>query len=164
MAVTANEDTRQDPTMRPARVLAIASGGGHWVQLLRLRPAFAGERVAFVTVKRTYRADVGDAPFYVVNDATRWNKLGLLRLALRMTWIVLRERPDVIVTTGAAPGYFGVLIGKLFGARTAWIDSMANVERLSLSGQKVGRWADLWLTQWPELASEGGPRFQGAVI
>jgi peptidoglycan/xylan/chitin deacetylase (PgdA/CDA1 family) len=149
---------------RRKRILAVASGGGHWVQLLRLRPAFAGERVAWVTVNKAYRSDVGTAPFHVVNDATRWNTLGLVRLALRVGWIVLRQRPDVVVTTGAAPGYFAVLFGKLLGARTAWIDSMANAEHLSLAGRKIGPWADLWLTQWPKLARPQGPRYEGAIL
>ncbi|MHC4126629.1 MAG: UDP-N-acetylglucosamine--LPS N-acetylglucosamine transferase [Planctomycetota bacterium] len=134
------------------------------MQLLRLRPAFAGERVAWVTVNKAYRSDVGTAPFHVVNDATRWNTLGLVRLALRVGWIVLRQRPDVVVTTGAAPGYFAVLFGKLLGARTAWIDSMANAEHLSLAGRKIGPWADLWLTQWPKLARPQGPRYEGAIL
>jgi UDP-N-acetylglucosamine:LPS N-acetylglucosamine transferase len=146
------------------RILAIASGGGHWVQLLRLRPAFAGEDVTYVTTSAEARVEIGSAPLHVVHDATRWNRLGLIRLALRMGWIVLRRRPDVVVTTGAAPGYFAVLFGRLLGARTAWIDSMANVQRLSLSGRKAGRWSDLWLTQWPSLVEPDGPRFQGAVL
>lgn len=149
---------------RKTRILAVASGGGHWVQLLRLRPAFAGEDVVYVTVDAAYRADVGTAPMYVVNDATRWSKWALLSLAVRMTWIVLRQRPDVVVTTGAAPGYFAVMIGKLLGARTAWLDSMANVQELSLAGRKAGRWTDLWLTQWPGLARADGPRHEGTVL
>ena len=134
------------------------------MQLLRLRPAFVGERVTYVTVSRAYRPEVGASPFHVVNDATRWEKWALVKLAIRMAWIVLRERPDVVVTTGAAPGYFAVLFGRLLGAKTVWLDSMANVRRLSLCGAKAGRWSDLWLTQWSELARRGGPRFEGSVL
>jgi len=149
------------------KVLAIASGGGHWVQLMRVAPAFVGHDVAFVTVDPTYRVDVAQydgADFRVVNDATRWSKVGLAKLALRMAYIVARERPDVVISTGAAPGYFGMLFGKLFGARTVWLDSIANVERLSMSGERIRRHADLWLTQWPHLAREEGPHFVGAVL
>ena len=164
MAMNADAKRKNDSRDRKTRILAVASGGGHWVQLLRLRPAFIGEHVAYVSVDRAYRAEVGAAPFYVVNDATRWNKFGLVKLAIRMLWILLRERPDVVVTTGAAPGYFALMFGRLAGARTTWIDSMANVERLSLSGEKAGRWANLWLTQWPALARAGGPQFEGTVL
>ena len=164
MAMIADASEQTDSSARKIRILAVASGGGHWVQLLRLRPAFVGEHVAYVTVNRAYRSEIGASRFYIVNDATRWNKLGLLRLAVRMAWIMLRERPDVVVTTGAAPGYFAVMFGRLMGARTAWLDSMANVQRMSLSGRKAGRWADLWLTQWQALAEPGGPQFEGAVL
>jgi UDP-N-acetylglucosamine:LPS N-acetylglucosamine transferase len=146
------------------KVLAVASGGGHWVQLRRLEPAFDGHRVTFVTVNEAYRSEVEPQKFYVVGDATRWNKFGLVRLAVQIALVVMKERPEVVVSTGAAPGFFAVWFGKLMGAKTIWIDSIANTECLSLSGEKVGRFADLWLTQWPELAKPGGPEFRGTVL
>jgi hypothetical protein len=146
------------------RILAVASGGGHWAQLKRLLPAFEGHRVMFVTVDAAYREQIPGARFHVVNDANKWDKPGVVKLALQMLWIVLCERPNVIVSTGAAPGFFALMFGKMIGARTAWVDSIANVECLSLSGQLVRRYADLWLTQWPELARPGGPEFKGTVI
>ncbi|MFG0257233.1 MAG: UDP-N-acetylglucosamine--LPS N-acetylglucosamine transferase [Phycisphaerales bacterium JB043] len=144
--------------------MAISSGGGHWVQLLRLRPAFGGCQVTYVSVLDAYRSDVPGERFRRVPDATRWNKLRLIWLVLTLFWLIVRIRPNVIITTGAAPGYLAIRIGKLIGARTIWIDSIANVERLSLSGSKIGRHADLWLTQWEHLASDGGPRFAGSVL
>ena len=148
------------------RVLAVASGGGHWVQLLRLMPAFEACNLAFVTVSDVYRQEVaGRGRFYVVPDATRWNKLKMVFMGLKLTLILLRERPDVIVSTGAAPGFFAIRLGRmLLGARTVWIDSIANVEKLSMSGERIGRHADLWLTQWPHLARSEGPHFVGAVL
>lgn len=146
------------------RILAVASGGGHWVQLRRLCPAFEGHRVSHVTVSRAYRKDVKDERLYVVQDATRWNKFRLLMMALQLACILVRERPDVVVSTGAAPGYFALRFGKLLGARTVWVDSIANVEQLSMTGCLVRKYADLWLTQWPHLAKPGGPEFCGAVL
>lgn len=146
------------------KVLAISSGGGHWVQLLRLRPALEGCDVTFATVNPSYRADVPGASFRVIPNASRWNKVGLLRTAGSIFWLILSERPDIVISTGAAPGYFGVRIGKLLGARTAWIDSVANVEELSMSGRKAGRCTDLWLTQWPHLARTDGPQYAGSVL
>ncbi len=154
----------EDEPAKPKRVLAVASGGGHWVQLLRVAPAFKDLDIAFVTVSAVYRSQVEGYRFYTVTDATRWNKLALLSMGIRLAWIIAKERPDVIISTGAAPGYFSIMLGKLIGVRTIWIDSMANAERLSLSGQKIGRHADLWLTQWPHLAAPDGPHFLGAVL
>jgi UDP-N-acetylglucosamine:LPS N-acetylglucosamine transferase len=151
-------------TPRRPRVLAIASGGGHWVQLCRLRPLLDDYEVEYVSVDRSYADDVAGRRLHRVRDASRWNKLGLLAQALQVLWIVLRVRPDVVLSTGAAPGFFGLLFGKLCGARTVWIDSLANVEEVSLSGRQVRRFADLWLTQWPDLARQGGPRYLGALL
>ncbi len=148
------------------KILALSSGGGHWVQLLRLRPAFEGCKVTFATVKAGYREDVGDADFRVVPDANRWNKLALVRCASAILWLLIKVRPDIVISTGAAPGYFAVRFGKLVGARTIWVDSVANAEELSMSGQKAGRVVDLWLTQWPHLAgtSGTGPQCFGSVL
>lgn len=146
------------------RILAISSGGGHWVQLNRLRPAFEGHEVTWVSVNRAYRSDVESGRFRVVPDATRWDRLRLARMILAVAWILLRVRPHVIVSTGAAPGYVALRLGRLLGARTVWLDSIANVERLSMSGEKIGPHATLWLTQWRALAREGGPQWRGSVL
>ena len=149
---------------RKRRVLAVSSGGGHWVQLRRLRPAFEGFETIWLTVDADHRQEVDGAPFYVVNDATRWDRLQVVTCALRVIRVLLRVRPDVIVTTGAAPGFFAIVFGKLMRARTVWVDSIANADELSGSGTWIGRFADLWLTQWPHLAREGGPDYEGAVL
>ena len=146
------------------RILAVSSGGGHWVQLLRLMAAFTDYDIAYVTVNDAYRTQVSGHRFYALNDATRWNKIGLITMAARLTAIVARERPHVVISTGAAPGYVALRLGHLIGARTIWLDSMANVERLSLSGEKIKGHADLWLTQWDHLATPGGPRYAGSVL
>jgi UDP-N-acetylglucosamine:LPS N-acetylglucosamine transferase len=146
------------------KLLAVSSGGGHWVQLRRVVPAFESFEVVYVTVIDAYRSQVPEHRFYRVNDATRWSKLSLVLLAMRIAWIMARERPDVVVSTGAAPGYFAIFFGRLFRARTVWIDSMANVEDMSMSGAQVGRYADLWLTQWPHLAKAFGPHYVGSVL
>jgi UDP-N-acetylglucosamine:LPS N-acetylglucosamine transferase len=153
--------TRKD---RPPRVLAISSGGGHWVQLLRLRPAFEGCRVAFVTVSKSYRPEVDGERFYTVNDATRWDKVGLVRMGLKIAWIILRERPAVIVSTGAAPGYFAVRLGRLLGARTIWLDSIANANEISMTGRLIASRADLCLTQWEHLETTDGFVHRGSVL
>jgi UDP-N-acetylglucosamine:LPS N-acetylglucosamine transferase len=151
------------PGCRP-KLLAISSGGGHWVQLLRIKQAFENCEVVFVTVHDSYRAQVPNHTFYTVNDANRWNKIALLKAARRLAGIIWKEKPDVVVSTGAAPGYLALRIGHLMGARTIWLDSIANVEQLSMSGFRIGHCADLWLTQWPHLARPEGPHYAGSVL
>ena len=95
--------------------------------------------------------EVAPDRFLLVPDASRWNKLRLLWSAVRVALVLLRVRPDVVISTGAAPGFFAISLARLVGARTVWVDSIANAEELSLSGQKASRIATLTLTQWPEL-------------
>lgn len=151
-------------TRHRRRVLAVASGGGHWVQLLRLRPAFEHCDVEYASVAPGYAAEVPGHCFHLLPDATRWDRWVLVVLALRLLWLLLRRRPDIVLTTGAAPGLLAIAAGRLFGARTVWIDSIANVEEMSLSGLQARRVSSLWLTQWEHLARTDGPRFEGAVL
>ena len=147
------------------KVVALSSGGGHWVQLLRLRPAFDETNLIFATVHEGYRADVPGCEFRVIQDGNRSQKIALLKSAVSILFLLLVEKPDVVISTGAAPGYFAVRFGRLLRMKTIWVDSIANAEDLSMSGQKAGRCADLWLTQWPDLVSpDGGPEYWGNVL
>lgn len=146
------------------KILAVSSGGGHWVELLRIRPALEEHDVHFVTVQPDYRDDVGGSPFSTVKDATRWNPFGILIVAAQILALVLRIRPDIVISTGAAPGYFAVRFGKLLGARTIWVDTLAEPSGLSMSGKMAGKYTDLWLTQWAEVAQPNGPEYAGQVI
>jgi len=79
--------------------------------------------------------------------------------------IVLQERPDVLISTGAAPGCMVCFLGKITGAKVIWIDSITNIERISLSGRMVRYIANLFLVQWPELAQrQKGIEYVGTLI
>lgn len=145
------------------KILAVASGGGHWVQLLRLRPSFNNHHVEYISTNAGYQAEV-QGVLHVVTDANMWQKMRLLKMFIEVGWIVVKLRPDVILTTGAAPGFAAILFGRLLGARTVWIDSIANSEALSASGVKVGRLANVWLTQWEHLSKSEGPHYWGGVL
>lgn len=145
------------------RILAVASGGGHWVQLLRLRPAFEGHDLSFLTTNPGYMTEVNQ-PVYIVTDANMWEKLKLIKMFFEVAWVLLKFRPDIVITTGAAPGYAAIMFGRLFGKKTIWLDSIANSEELSSSGLHARRWANVWLTQWEHLSSPEGPHFWGAVL
>jgi len=149
---------------RPLRLLAVASGGGHWIQLLRLRPAFEGASVLFLTTRAPSSRDVKGSRYHVIPDGNMNRKLSLALSAFHIAYYVARFRPDVIISTGAAPGYVALALGKLLRARTIWLDSIANSEELSLAGRKARMWADHWLTQWPDLSEPNGPVYVGAVL
>jgi len=145
---------------RKKKVLAVASKGGHSIQLMRLKPVLDQYDTSYVSSQHYDGMD----NFTRVTDANRNSKFRLMLLFFQVLWIVIRKRPNIVISSGAAPGYFTVLCGKLLGAKTIWIDSIANAEELSMSGQRAGKFADLWLTQWPEVAHENGPKYGGRVL
>jgi UDP-N-acetylglucosamine:LPS N-acetylglucosamine transferase len=145
-------------------VLAVASGGGHWVQMLRLAPAFQGAEVHFATTDRSAAVQVAPAPLHVYPDANRETPFRLFLCALRLAWLVLCLRPDVVVSTGAAGGFLAIRLARLTGARTMFIDSIANARELSISARLALGVADRVLSQWPGVSNSSGAEYRGAVI
>ena len=154
------------------KVLAVASSGGHWAQLRLLRSSWEGCDVVYVTTFTGYLGEFDDDEvrrfgpprIVVVTDANRSKWFRLAKQFFEIAWLLLRIRPNVVVTTGATPGYFAIRLGNLIGAKTIWIDSIANSDELSLSGRAVGKHCDVWLTQWEHLARPEGPHFLGSVL
>ncbi|MCK5728651.1 MAG: UDP-N-acetylglucosamine--LPS N-acetylglucosamine transferase [Methylococcales bacterium] len=146
------------------KILFISSSGGHWIEILRLRAAFVDCDAHYISTDKSYNESLSSGQFYSVRDASRWDKIGLVLQALRIFYLLIIIRPDVVISTGAAVGFFGLLFAKKMRIKTIWVDSLANVEKMSLSGLKVRPYADLWLTQWQHLATEKGPYFHGAVL
>lgn len=146
------------------KIMAVASSGGHWTQLLRLRPAFERYPVFYASTNRSSDFEVEGHRFYYFTDANRKTFWNFFVMVFQIIRIMARERPSVIITTGSAPGLITLIIGKLFFTKNVWIDSIANVEKLSTSGKIAKYFADLYLTQWPELAKPEGPLYKGSVI
>lgn len=149
------------------KILAISSGGGHWIEMLRLSPAFEGAVVTYATVDKSYLdflKGINYSAFYTFSDVTRWNKLKWILTALQIFILLLRIRPDIVISTGALPGYMALRLSKLLGSKTIWVDSIANAHELSASGKHSARYADLYLTQWEHLAKTDGPKYKGAVL
>jgi UDP-N-acetylglucosamine:LPS N-acetylglucosamine transferase len=152
-----------DPTATK-RLLAVSSGGGHWIELRRLREAFGAFDVVYASSDPSVAATICER-HYCLRNVSRVDRFGLVVAAWQLARIIWRERPSVVVTTGAAPGVFALAIGKLFcGARTIWIDSVAASEHMSLSARLVRPVADVRLVQWAHLARPEGPYFVGSVV
>ena len=152
-------------TDQPAiRVFAVASAGGHWQQLLALRDSFKGCQVLFASTFKGPPAELETDNAVSVPDISRSDAWRLPFVAIVIGYRLSRFRPDVVISTGALPGVLALVLGKLFGARTIWVDSIANAEEMSMSGKLARRFADLWLSQWPEVAEREGADYLGAVL
>jgi UDP-N-acetylglucosamine:LPS N-acetylglucosamine transferase len=146
------------------RLLALASGGGHWIELLRLRPAFEGWDVAYVSMFENYTSSIPGSRYYTVPDASRFDKLAFLKVFAKALPIMLKERPHAIVTTGSAPMLAFLVIAKMMGTKTLWIDSIAQAEEMSSSGKVAKRLATKAIAQWPEVAKAEELESWGAVL
>lgn len=148
-----------------ARIFAVSSGGGHWEQLMLLRGAFDSHDVVYGNTISGLAEKAGVSPSVVISDCNRDDPMSILRCVGDLLGALKANRPDIIVTTGAAPGVLALALGRARGAKTIWIDSVANSERLSLSGRMARRIADVHLTQWEHLADERrGTLYLGSVL
>lgn len=151
------------------KICAGASAGGHMNQLLRLldhTASWPSKPSFYVTTLDELAPRLAEkGPVYVVGECNRHHPLRALRTFGRCFKVAKRERPDVVITTGSMPLALFCLISKFFGARIVWIDSIANIERFSMSGRLVRRFADLFLTQWPDLAEKDEKaEYVGAIL
>src|SRR5262249_9202884 len=84
---------------------------------------------------------------------------------LRLAWHVVRsERPDAILSTGAALAFPFFLVGKLYGAKLVFVESLTRTSRLSLTGRLVYPLADIVFVQWPDAVRRAKTRFAGNLL
>lgn len=147
---------------RPLRICLAASGGGHVRQLLDLQAVWSRYDHFFITEQTALGQTLADEhrTYFVPHFAWGQAKFGtpfrmLWRAAVsffRTAGVLLRERPDLVVSTGAGAVFFVVLLGRLFGARVLVIESFARFERPSLFGRMAAPFAHDMVIQSAKLA------------
>lgn len=150
------------------KIMAIASHGGHWVQLTRMTSAFYHDSqqssVTYFSTSPFFHEDQrGRHLVDAVPECNLNEKLNLLRSLVHISRKIMKLRPDLVITTGAAPGLLAIVAGRIMGARTIWIDSIANAEVLSLSGRAAQHIANECFTQWPALVNKR-VKYIGSVL
>ena len=150
------------------KILAIASPGGHWIQLNKIcNPLEDRFDVVYVTPAAKYTSSQSQRRVISIIDAAADSKHKLIPLALQLLWIFLKERPSAIVSTGAAPGAIAFLLAKFLPIKTIWVDSIANVSQLSRSARLIRKHADLVMTQWQPLSEANEKNaviYKGAIL
>jgi UDP-N-acetylglucosamine:LPS N-acetylglucosamine transferase len=147
-------------------LLLVCSTGGHLLQLVALREAWDGFSRVWVTFDRgDSRSLLADEEVVLAHGPTNRNVPNLLR-NLALAWrVVRRERPRVVLTTGAGVAVPFAWIGRLFGARVVYVESVTRIEGPSLSLRLIRPVASRLYVQWPELL-EAVPRakYAGSVL
>lgn len=147
------------------RICLAGSGGGHVRQLLDLEPVWSGFDHFFVTEQTALGRSLPGRVWFVPHFALGQGRLGKpLRMVLaaianlfRSARIILTERPDLVITTGAGSVFFAVAWARLTGAHVIVIESFARFRGLSafarasgsLAHERIVQSADL-LQAWPD--------------
>lgn len=132
----------------------VASSGGHWEELMCLKPIADEHDTFYVTEMGGQAKDSSLRNVYLVPQINRRQKDFLwrfLRLMITAGRIMLRERPKVVITTGALISFPFCLYAKLLGAKVVYLETFARVNDRSLTGKLVYPIADLFLVQWESL-------------
>lgn len=147
-------------------MLAVASAGGHWDELAIIKGAFDRYRVHYVNTNPSFTESAHFPECSVVNDCNRHDLKAAMGTVAQLYRLIKSFRPDVVVTTGAMPGLISLVLGKLTGSYCIWIDSIANADRLSLSGRAAALFCDLCVVQWPHLVPATSKRiiYLGSVL
>jgi len=136
----------------------MASGGGHFQELCGL--ASLAETYDHILISTELNKAAAHAcPFrriYLIGEVGQgqWKKhpFEMLRALWRILGILLRERPGLVISTGAGIAVPGFIAAKLLGIRTIYVETIARVESLSLAGRICYRLANLFLVQHARLA------------
>lgn len=146
-----------------------ASSGGHMTELaalLELQERWPVAPSMYVsTLEISLSATPTHVSTHVIGECDRHQPIMAVKTLAKSLFIARRERPDVVVTTGSLPLALFSLTCKLFGAKIIWIDSISQIDRISMSGRLIKPIADLFLVQWPELAQRyQDVRYAGELV
>jgi len=146
------------------KTIAVASGGGHWKQLMLLTENLNKNDITFITTIDGLPQSNNIKNFYIVKDSNFDEKLAVIFSFFQLLKIFILIRPKIVISTGAAPGVLSILLGRLSGAKTIWVDSIANAEKLSMGGRLSLKIASVVLTQWEHLADGKKVIYKGSVF
>ena len=140
--------------MKKKKIMAVASIGGHWIQLLRITRSLEKDyEVVYLCTHPKCKIMVGEQKFYLIKNYSRWDAWKAIPSFFQLLWIIGKEKPTAIITTGAAPGLICLMAGKILGRKTIWVESLANVKHLSASGKIAAMFVSKIYTQWQALAT-----------
>ncbi len=147
------------------RVVLVCSPGGHLQQMLALRPAWDGLERVWVTLEGPdVEVLLSDERVRLAHGPTNRSLLNLLR-NLRLAWTVLRsERPDAVLSTGAGLAVPFLILARLLGSHTVYVESLTRTESLSLSGRMVYPFVAEFFIQWPRTTRLRRARHVGSIL
>lgn len=136
------------------KIAVACSPGGHMVQAKQLAAAYEKHEHFYFTFSGPVAEELGkSATVRAIPNVVRYNPLSWIVGAVLSFYIVVVEKPDVVITTGAGIVVFFCVFAKLLGAKLIFIESMARVEQPTLTARMLYPFADMFFVQWPGLLS-----------
>ena len=134
------------------KILLVSSTGGHFKALSQLSSFWEQHDRCWVTFKNsTTEAFLTDETVYWAFSPTNRNIPNLIRNLWLAGQILVQERPDLVLSTGAGVAVPFLILGKILGIKTTFIESCTRVKELSLSARLALPFIDKLYVQWPDL-------------
>ena len=143
------------------------SPGGHYSEMQQIMDAFNDQDIFFVTIKTKSTKNLSNVHY--LRDTlgrTKFHMIfNMLFISFQSLKIIFKERPKTIVSTGADVTIPLCYLGKIFGAKVIFIESVCRVNDLSISGKLIYPIANLFLVQWEKLTKKYyKAKFWGSVF
>lgn len=147
-------------------VCLVCSSGGHFAELHRLRAAWDAFEPLWVTFEsQDTRSILGDERMVRAYGPTNRSLINLVRNTWLAWRVLTRKRPVAVVSTGAGVALPFMVVARLRGVPGIYVESLARVTDLSLTGRLSYRFAEEFLVQWPQLAERyPRARYVGRVL
>lgn len=134
------------------KICLVGSSGGHLAHLNMLKPFWKDEERFWVTFdKEDARSVLSDEKFYPCYFPTNRNIKNLIKNTFLALEILRKEKPDVIISSGAAVAVPFFYLGKLFGAKTVYIEVFDRIDKPTVTGKLVYPVTDKFIVQWEEM-------------
>lgn len=133
------------------KVCLVGSSGGHLTHLYMLKPFWNCKNRFWVTFYKEDAVNLLEGEkFYPCYYPTNRNIKNLIRNTI-VAWKILRkEKPDLIISSGAAVAVPFFYLGKLFGAKLVYIEVFDRINKPTMTGKMVYPIADMFIVQWEE--------------
>lgn len=134
------------------KICLVGSSGGHLAHLNMLKPFWKDEERFWVTFdKEDARSILKDEKTYSCHFPTNRNLKNLIKNTFLAIKVLKKEKPDVIISSGAAVAVPFFYIGKLFGAKTVYIEVFDRIDKPTVTGKLVYPVTDKFIVQWEEM-------------
>ena len=134
------------------KVCLVGSSGGHLTHLYLLQPFWEDKERFWVTFdKEDARSILSEEKFYPCHYPTNRNLKNLIKNTFLAFKVLRKERPDVIISSGAAVAVPFFYLGKLFGAKTVYIEVFDRIDAPTMTGKMVYPVTDKFIVQWEEM-------------